>query len=232
MKNSTTRNLLKATFISQIFCFTFYITLTLLVVNLYGTNININLFKHLDGDNTILSKAVRFGFLVIFFCKIPYIFYPGKLSVFNMIREFRQNPDCSVCHHSSTTKGDKDNNYSKTQSNMDVSGIDSIIESVGHLDPMVECGEVTYKATCLLYITGVVVCACTFHDLSFLFGLCGACYYCMLDYAFPGLFFISACRYNNIRYGIIGMFAFGFVIIGALYFVLGNYFNFLKLRYE
>lgn len=89
MKHSTTSNVMLSVFVSQVFCFTFYVTLTLLAMNLYGDRIDINLFSHLREDPGYLSLAVRLLFLMIFYFKVPFIFFPGKLSVFNMIAEYR-----------------------------------------------------------------------------------------------------------------------------------------------
>lgn len=58
-------------------------------MNLYGEKININLFHHLEDDDSFLSRGIRYMFLIIFVCKIPYIFFPGKLALFNIIYEFR-----------------------------------------------------------------------------------------------------------------------------------------------
>lgn len=40
-------------------------------------------------DDGILSVGVRVLFLVIFLCNIPYLFFPGKMSILNALQEYR-----------------------------------------------------------------------------------------------------------------------------------------------
>ena len=73
------------------FCFSAYMILTLLVINVYGEqNIEKNLFDNLIGENNMLSVGIRIIFMVIFLNNIPFLFYPGKLSVLNALMEYRE----------------------------------------------------------------------------------------------------------------------------------------------
>ena len=102
MRDSQTPNVIISLFGMLAVAITFYVCLTLLIVNLYGQNINVNLFVHLENDNGPLSAAVKLVFLFILFFKIPYVFFSGKLSCFYIINELKRN--------------DVDNNYSKEKS--------------------------------------------------------------------------------------------------------------------
>lgn len=74
------------------FCFTSYMILTMLVVNVYGEqNIEKNLFDNLTGESNMLSVGIRLIFMIIFLNNIPFLFYPGKLSVLNAMMEYRVN---------------------------------------------------------------------------------------------------------------------------------------------
>lgn len=88
MKKDTVPNICFSVGMGLGFCFSFYLILTLLAINLYGERLEINLFSHMDGENDFLSVGVRFMFCIIFFCKIPFIFFPGKLFLLNAIFEF------------------------------------------------------------------------------------------------------------------------------------------------
>lgn len=82
---------MKSVFMALSFCFGSYLTLTILAVNIYGeNNIKQSLFDNLKNDSGILSLIVRSMFLLIFFCNIPYLFFPGKLSLLNAIQEYRE----------------------------------------------------------------------------------------------------------------------------------------------
>lgn len=81
---------MKSVFMALSFCFGSYLTLTLLASSIYGErNIKQSLFDNLKNDSGILSLIVRSMFLLIFFCNIPYLFFPGKLSLLNAIQEYR-----------------------------------------------------------------------------------------------------------------------------------------------
>ena len=79
-----------AVILALAFCFGAYVTLTLLVINVYGEqNIEKNLFDNLTGESNMLSIGIRIIFLIIFLNNIPFLFYPGKLSILNALMEYR-----------------------------------------------------------------------------------------------------------------------------------------------
>ena len=83
-------NVMTSVILAISFCFMSYLVLTLLVINVYGEeNICKNLFDNLSGENNILSIGIRILFMIIFLNNIPFLFYPGKLSVLNALFEYR-----------------------------------------------------------------------------------------------------------------------------------------------
>lgn len=90
MQDPTHNNIMKAVGLSMMFCFVSYFTLSILAVRLYGSNVNVNLFENLNTDPGFSSVLVRVLFLIIFFCNIPFLFFPGKISIINGIYEYRQ----------------------------------------------------------------------------------------------------------------------------------------------
>ena len=91
LRQKTKTNIMKAVFLALCFCFSSYMILTKLAINIYGAkNIQQSIFENLKEDNTnLMSIGIRILFLVIFLCNIPYLFYPGKLSVLNALQEYR-----------------------------------------------------------------------------------------------------------------------------------------------
>ena len=49
-----------------------------------------SIFENLKEDNGVLSIGIRLLFLVIFLCNIPYLFFPGKISILNALLEYRE----------------------------------------------------------------------------------------------------------------------------------------------
>jgi hypothetical protein len=89
MQEPTHKNIMKAVSLSMFFCFLSYLTLSILALRLYGSDVNVNLFENLNADPGLSSVLVRVLFLIIFFCNIPFLFFPGKISIINAIYEYR-----------------------------------------------------------------------------------------------------------------------------------------------
>ena len=79
-------NVLKSVFLALTFCLSSYMILTQLCINLFGeSNIQPSIFDNLKDDHSLLSIGTRVLFLVIFLCNIPYLFFPGKMSIINAL---------------------------------------------------------------------------------------------------------------------------------------------------
>jgi len=68
-----------------------------------------------------------------------------------------------------------------------------------------------------------------FDDLSIVFGLTSGCYETMMDYIFPGLFFLSAVSYGDLRRPMGKLLAYIFVAIGVGFAIFANYYNVSKI---
>jgi len=78
-----------AVWYALLFCLSAYVILSLLAQNLFGSDIEVSLFDNMKEDDGVLSIGVRCLFLVIFLCNIPYLFFPGKMSILNALQEYR-----------------------------------------------------------------------------------------------------------------------------------------------
>jgi hypothetical protein len=171
---------MKATGLSMIFCFVSYLTLSILAVRLYGSNVNVNLFENLNSDPGFSSILVRVLFLIIFFCNIPFLFFPGKISVINAIYEYRiqafsKNLEIQIAKN----KGETEEEPSK------------------QFDPLLECETKTYYIVCFTYLAGIVAGALAVNDLNFIFGMIAAFNESNLNFVFPGIFFLKAAFYSK-----------------------------------
>lgn len=90
MSDQSKSSVVLAVSLALAFCFISYVLLTGLAIGIFGEhNIKQSLFDNLEDDHGALTQAIRIVFLVIFLCNIPYLFYPGKLSVLNVFQEYR-----------------------------------------------------------------------------------------------------------------------------------------------
>ena len=82
---------MKSVVLALSFCFYSYVVLTILAMNIYGEqNIQQSIFENLKEDQfNPLSIFIRMLFLVIFLCNIPFLFFPGKLSILNAYQEYQ-----------------------------------------------------------------------------------------------------------------------------------------------
>lgn len=85
MRDQSYGNVMKAVWLALLFCLSAYVILSVLAQNLFGSSIAVSLFDNMKQDNGILSIGVRVLFLVIFLCNIPYLFFPGKMSILNAL---------------------------------------------------------------------------------------------------------------------------------------------------
>lgn len=47
-------------------------------VYLFGSILNENVLENIDGETTLVSYIIRFSFLIVLACHVPYVFFLGK----------------------------------------------------------------------------------------------------------------------------------------------------------
>ena len=88
MEDPSHGNVMKAVSYSLAFCFSTYVILGFLCLNIYGSEIKIDVFLNLREDKSFLSYITRCLFLVLFFVGLPFLFFPIKLSTLTIIWEY------------------------------------------------------------------------------------------------------------------------------------------------
>lgn len=86
-----------------------------------------------------------------------------------------------------------------------------------------------YYKVCFIFLVIAIAGACSISNLSFVFGMIGAWNETLLNYVFPGLFYLKACKVaaeGNIVTKIVAVF---FCVFGLFYFCLSNYYNYIKI---
>lgn len=228
MKAQTYSNVMSAVFLALCFCFSAYLILSLLAQNLFGDKIEVSLFDNMKDDHGILSVGVRILFLVIFLCNIPYLFFPGKMSVLNALQEYRFRVfskvlEANIQHkEKALVKAADDFN--------NASGLDVSEEMEKEVDVINDCDNKTYYGVCFCFLGAVVAAALCLDDLSLIFGMIAAFSESMLNFVLPGLFFLTGLNYVNSDKVLLKLVAIVFTCIGLLYFTVSNYFNFIKFQ--
>jgi hypothetical protein len=214
-----------------LFCLTSYIILSYLAQNLFGTAIEVSLFDNMKQDSGVLSIGVRALFLIIFLCNIPYLFFPGKMSILNALLEYREEKFSRVLQRNIENQekllakadqadfGGSELNFSEIN---DDNGDDEI-------DVMNECDDKTYYIVTFAFLFAICAAALSLDDLSLIFGMIAAFSESMLNFVLPGLFYMTGLAFigDNDR-PIAKLAASLFTFIGLAYFVISNYFNYVK----
>ena len=64
-------------------------SLGLLALFTFGSNLSTSVLANIDLETTLSSKVIRFAFLIVLACHIPYVFFSGKESLLIIVDEYR-----------------------------------------------------------------------------------------------------------------------------------------------
>ena len=78
--------------IALLLAFVIYICVGIACLYEFGTELNSNVLDNVDEEvGSVISYIIRFSFLIVLACHIPYIFFTGKESLLIMIMELSDN---------------------------------------------------------------------------------------------------------------------------------------------
>ena len=146
-----------------------------------------------------LSIGIRLLFLIIFLCNIPYLFFPGKLSILNAYQEYKKR-----CFSKAIERQMRKTDLEETEDEA--------------IDVVALSSNLTYYTVCFTFLSAIILSAILIDDLTFIFGMIAACSESLLNFVFPGLFFIIGARKKSPA-------VIAFIGIGVLYFGVSNYYN-------
>ena len=67
-----------------------YVTLGIISVYLFGSDINESVLDNIAAETTISSYVIRISFLLVLGCHIPYVFFSGKESICIIVDELKR----------------------------------------------------------------------------------------------------------------------------------------------
>lgn len=73
--------------IGSILSFCVYISLGILSIYIFGSDVKANVMTNIDEESNVYSYVIRIAFLIVLGCHIPYIFFPTKESFLIMVDE-------------------------------------------------------------------------------------------------------------------------------------------------
>lgn len=225
-ENNKYEDIMRSVAVGLFFCFFAYCAMTLLSVGIYGDDLKPSLFDNLreealqSNGGSISSQAVRIMFLVIFLCNIPYLFFPGKMSMLNMIMESKEKCFSVRLEKEVAIKFEKngletsrvDGYASFAEDNEDSLHLDNESDDYENISPaklllneseddlkpvdVVElCDDKVYYTISISYAAAIVLGALYIDDLTFIFGMIAAFSESMLNFVFPALIVLVGAKH-------------------------------------
>ena len=78
--NKSNKTGMKAVAIGSSMSFGIYVSLGILSIYMFGTDLEASVLKNVSEENNVYSYIIRIAFLLVLGCHIPYIFFPTKES--------------------------------------------------------------------------------------------------------------------------------------------------------
>ena len=85
--NKSNRVAMRAVAIGAILSFAIYVSLGLLSIYSFGSELKSSVLSNVDEEQNTYSYIIRISFLLVLACHIPYIFFPTKESFLIIIDE-------------------------------------------------------------------------------------------------------------------------------------------------
>lgn len=86
-ENKSNNNGMLAVLIGSVFSFCIYVSLGILSIYTFGSDLKANVMTNVDEEKNAYSYIIRIAFLIVLACHIPYIFFPTKESFLIIIDE-------------------------------------------------------------------------------------------------------------------------------------------------
>ena len=113
--------------------------------------------------------------------------------------------------------------------NSDLNLSDNLDANTGQIDVIGECNDKTYYSVVFIFLGCIIAAALSINDLSLIFGMIAAFSESMLNFILPGLFFLSGLHFLEIDSFPKKMISSLFTFLGLAYFVISNYYNYVKI---
>ena len=97
---------------------------------------------------------------------------------------------------------------------------------------MEKCDDKTYYFVVFIFLGCIIVAALSINDLSLIFGMIAAFSESMLNFILPGMFYKAGLNSLYIDSIPKKMMSSLFTFLGLAYFVISNYFNYVKVMGE
>ena len=90
LKKKTMGNTLKTVNCALVLSFCIYISLGILSIYVFGTELHASVLINVDEEDNMFSLLIRVAFLVVLACHIPYVFFPTKESLLIIVDELQR----------------------------------------------------------------------------------------------------------------------------------------------
>lgn len=180
-----------------------YMSCGILGVYLFGSVISDNVLENIDGETTVVSFIIRFSFLIVLACHVPYVFFLGKEGA------------CIVVDELMTKSMSK-----SLQKRMDPDEPELDSEVIVYHN----MNKIAYIITTLLLYALCVIVACLTTNLGALFNYIAAFSVSGIQFFVPGMSIIILSRNHPGRDTMIVFLGY-FYVVGSVFVTLSIFFD-------
>lgn len=192
---------------------------------------NPNIFENIQMENNIPSYFVRFVFVLIFLCNIPFIFLPGKECLLMIIDEVRHKTiSQQIAKRIDLIRSLNQANNTKSSNNASLTPNLFVEEEVNaaKISYRIPNG-IYYSQTIGLFMLQMLL-AILIDDITIIFGFFAAISESSINFILPGLFYIISHKVAHKRPNIFASIgSYVFLVIGIFLFFAANVNNYFKI---
>jgi amino acid permease len=193
-----------------------YTLLSMVSIVYFGQdNIKPSIFENIQEQEGISSILLRFLFLIIFFCNIPFVFFAGKLALMAVISQcfFEKKPSAIETEATEHNPNDDVEHFmraedsapnspgeevltapARSQDDDDAFSTSFVSQSVrGEIKPEDMLPNWAYLSIVFVYLALVCGAAIFIDDLTLIFGIIAGLAECSTVFILPSIFYLVAC---------------------------------------
>lgn len=171
-----------------------------------------------------MTYGVQVLFFIVFVCNTPYNFFPGKLSIMNIISEYQQN--CfSEALEKRINKQQGGDDYLRADLVAAAPGdeetpLSAAAEEEGEIDVTEITDDKTHMLIVVIYSVSISIIAMLTEDLSLILGIYSSFCECFMDFFLPAVLAYAALRYKKYNMPCLKMVTMGWFGIGLFYWAV------------
>lgn len=218
---------LQAILVASVLSTLIYITLGILSIYIFGTDLEASVLDNVDQETNVYSYIIRACFLLVLAFHVPYIFFVTKESLLIIFDEAKNRTMATDIETKLEARNQRQRNSntrnggSPAETTENPSSSSSTSEPTGYLKLP---GWVYYTLTLLLY-AGCILTSVFIDDVSLVFDFVGSFGLSLISFMLPGILYLLILRNPKANHRIESSAVRKWNIAGAVFSILLSLFN-------